>query len=141
MHRTDIRELAKKYFHAWNSRDLQAMVALLHPQASYHDAFWGEACAGSDLRKFLEAEFETEGRWYRLDPNIIPTRSGMIAQYAAYDADDAAAHNNLGVALLGLGRAREAVPHFREALRLDPGLPQARENLQRALAGGRHPTP
>jgi len=50
--------------------------------------------------------------------------------------DDGAAHNNLGVALLQLGRARDAVPHFREAIRLSPDLAQARDNLRRALAEG-----
>jgi hypothetical protein len=39
------------------------------------------------------------------------------------------AQNNLGRALLQLGRPREAVRHFQEALRINPGFAPAREGL------------
>ena len=44
------------------------------------------------------------------------------------------AHNNLGVLLLGRGRAEEAIPHFREALRFKPDYPEAQYNLGFSLA-------
>ena len=44
------------------------------------------------------------------------------------------AHNGLGVALMGLGRAAEAADEFRAALRLRPDYDFARANLERALA-------
>jgi Flp pilus assembly protein TadD len=53
-----------------------------------------------------------------------------------YD-DSAEVHNNLGVALVRLGRRDEAIAHFREALRLQPGDIGARDNLARALANKR----
>jgi cytochrome c-type biogenesis protein CcmH/NrfG len=43
------------------------------------------------------------------------------------------AHVNLGVALLKLGRAEEAVAQFDEALRLDPQNRQAVDFKQQAL--------
>jgi tetratricopeptide (TPR) repeat protein len=43
----------------------------------------------------------------------------------------------LGGALANLGRASGAAPHLREALRLDPGLLEAKTNLDRLL--GEHP--
>lgn len=43
----------------------------------------------------------------------------------------APAQFGLGGALANLGRAAEAAPHFREALRLDPKLLQAKTNLDR----------
>jgi Flp pilus assembly protein TadD len=51
----------------------------------------------------------------------------------APDASAADLHNALGVALAQAGRTAEAIASFREALRLNPGLRQARENLDRAL--------
>lgn len=88
-------ELAEKYFDAWNRRNVSDLLSLLHPQASYFDAFWGEACSGAALKKFIETELETAGRWYRLHPEIIPTRSGMIARYTAFDGGDTAGVNPL----------------------------------------------
>ena len=43
------------------------------------------------------------------------------------------AHYNLGVILLQKGEMKEAVYHFRRALRLRPDFAAARDNLQLAL--------
>ena len=51
--------------------------------------------------------------------------------------DLAAIHNDLGVALARQGHREEAIQHFREALRIDPGLAAAQANLARALASSR----
>jgi Flp pilus assembly protein TadD len=44
--------------------------------------------------------------------------------------NNALALKNLGMALLPLGKTNEAVSHFRKALRLDPNLVQARQQLE-----------
>jgi tetratricopeptide (TPR) repeat protein len=44
----------------------------------------------------------------------------------------AAMHNDLGVALAGLGRLNEAIREFQEALRISPDFEDARGNLRRA---------
>jgi Flp pilus assembly protein TadD len=46
--------------------------------------------------------------------------------------DSAEAHNTLGLALLGSGKARESIPEFETALRLKPELQGAADNLRRA---------
>jgi Flp pilus assembly protein TadD len=46
--------------------------------------------------------------------------------------DDAVLHSDFGDVLVRLGRAREAVPEFEAALRLDPKLDKARLSLQAA---------
>jgi len=52
-----------------------------------------------------------------------------------YDANDAAAHNNLGLALSRTGGyARQASLEFGEAIRLDPGNKEAHLNLGNLLA-------
>jgi Flp pilus assembly protein TadD len=43
------------------------------------------------------------------------------------------AHNNLGIALVNAGRANEALPHYREAMRLRPGLAEVQNNMGYAL--------
>ncbi len=45
---------------------------------------------------------------------------------------DAAAHNNLGVALLLRGDVAPAIEHFERAIQIDPGHDRARRNLARA---------
>lgn len=46
---------------------------------------------------------------------------------------NALAHNQIGVLLAQQGDIGGAIPHFTEALRLEPGFAEARQNLQRAL--------
>jgi tetratricopeptide (TPR) repeat protein len=48
--------------------------------------------------------------------------------------DFAEAHNNLGNALLKVGRRDEAIAHFQEALQINPVYPQALNSLAWALA-------
>lgn len=52
---------------------------------------------------------------------------GRLARYPE-------AHHNLGSALFELGRWSEAAQHYSETLRLQPGFPNARENLERVRA-------
>jgi hypothetical protein len=46
----------------------------------------------------------------------------------------AAAHANLGLALLESGKPRQSIPEFEAALRLNPELKVAADNLRRAQA-------
>ncbi len=51
----------------------------------------------------------------------------------AVTRDNAAAHQNLGNALMLAGDPRGAIPHFQEALRLEPEFPNTRTDLGSAL--------
>ncbi|MCC6320627.1 MAG: tetratricopeptide repeat protein [Phycisphaerales bacterium] len=51
----------------------------------------------------------------------------------AADPQNEIAHANKGWALLHAGKPREAVEHFREALRLDPNYEHAREGIMEAM--------
>ena len=82
--------IAERYNDAWNRRDVEGVLQLLHPKASYHDAFWKETSSGVDLRKYFKTEILNYPRWYRLQGGPIPTTSGMIARYVAFDRDDPA---------------------------------------------------
>jgi Flp pilus assembly protein TadD len=62
----------------------------------------------------------------RLEEAVAPCEQAL-----AINPGDAAIHNNLGLALEGAGRRREAAQHYEEALRLRPDLEQARQNLAR----------
>jgi tetratricopeptide (TPR) repeat protein len=51
--------------------------------------------------------------------------------------DSAPLHNDLGIALATAGDLAQATEHFRQAVALDPGFAEARQNLERARAGRR----
>ena len=94
----DRDELTKRYVEAWNQHDASALLKLMHPQASYYDAFWGETCSGSDLAKYFSANFEADTRWYRPDDRLITIINGLIIRYVAFDRHD---HEGLAPILNG----------------------------------------
>lgn len=81
-------KIAAKYVEAWNNRDLDALLALFHPQASYHNAFWAETCSGSDLEKYFEASLAEDRGWYAQNGELLPTANGFVLRYFIYDQDD-----------------------------------------------------
>lgn len=91
----DRTQLAQRYFDAWNRRDIEAFMGMLHPQASYYDAFWAERCSGGDLKKYIAASFDVDTREYRIDGEVLSTANGMIARYIALDS----VHNGEPVAV------------------------------------------
>lgn len=56
-----------------------------------------------------------------------------VDQSLARDPDDELAHTNKGWALLHAGKPKQALEHFREALRLDPNFDYARQGTIEAL--------
>ncbi len=60
----------------------------------------------------------------RFEESLVATRKALVSLPA-----DAAIHNNLGTALLGLGRTAEAEVSFRKALLIAPGYTKALNNL------------
>jgi len=57
----------------------------------------------------------------------------FLSSGLALDPENAALHNQLGLALSALERRAEALEHFRVALRSDPGMDAARYNLGLSL--------
>jgi len=84
----DRKELIDRYFLAWNQKNVADLLRLIHPQASYYDAFWGETCSGKGLPKYFAANFELESLWYRLDDDFVITPNGLAVRYNAFDCDD-----------------------------------------------------
>lgn len=84
----DYKELSSRYVDAWNKRSVSDLLKILHPEASYYDAFWGEQCAGKDLGKYFKLSFETETRWYRASGEPMITPNGFVLVYEAFDDAD-----------------------------------------------------
>ena len=84
----DREELAVRYLVAWNKKDVPGLLKLMHPQASYYNAFWEEICNSNDLSKYFSANLEAEMRWYRQEGEIIATLNGMVLRYVAFDIGD-----------------------------------------------------
>ena len=57
----------------------------------------------------------------------------LFTHTLAVTRDNAAAHQNLGNALMLAGDPRSAIPHFQETLRLEPEFPNTRTDLGSAL--------
>ena len=84
----DRENLIERYLAAWSKKDVSGLLKLMHRQASYYDAFWGETCSGSDLSKYLEDNFEMETYWYKADDELISTQNALILRYVAFDQND-----------------------------------------------------
>jgi rhomboid protease GluP len=59
----------------------------------------------------------------------------LLARILAAQPANAAAHANLGILLYQNGRTEEAIPHLKEAIRLDPNNQPARQLLEQLNAG------
>ncbi len=85
----DRDQIVDRFFEAWNQKDVPGLLRLMHPQASYYDAFWQETCSGKHLAKYFSTNFELDEYWYRLNDEIIPRPNGVIVRYEALRSDDA----------------------------------------------------
>jgi AraC-like DNA-binding protein len=81
-------ETIDRFIEAWNQKDVSGLLRLMHPQASYYDAFWQESCSGRHLANYFKTNFELDGYWYRLRDDLIPTQNGVIARYEAFHCED-----------------------------------------------------
>lgn len=82
------------------------------------------------LRKAIERSSDSERARVNLGASLA--RQGRLQESFdefASTIGPAAAHSNIGVILAGQGKDEEAANAFREALRLNPDLPQARTFL------------
>ena len=82
----DKQELADQLIDAWNRGAVADILRLMHSEATYHDAFWGETCSGCDLVRYLDTELSWDLRWYERDGEVIDTPDGVIVCYSAFDS-------------------------------------------------------
>lgn len=78
-------QLVRRYIDAWNARDADAVLELMHPGAAYYDAFWMETCVGRDLPDYLRDSMASEVTWYVLVDDIITTEHGAVFRYNAHE--------------------------------------------------------
>ena len=88
-------KLANRFNAAWNDRDASELLRLMHPQASYYDAFWQETCSDKHLAKFMRINIDSDSRWYRSKGSGIPTPNGVVIRYETFDENDLAGHELL----------------------------------------------
>src|SRR5207245_10252009 len=72
--------------------------------------------------------------WLPVRPVRVWRDAGTLWRDGLVTAPSAMAHSSLGVALDERGRPEEAIPHFRQALRVNPRLAHAENNWGIALA-------
>jgi len=84
----DREELAGLYVDAWNQRDAKELSKIMHPQASFHDTFWGETFSGSDLLKYFNTNLAADNYWYRSVGELIITPDAVINRYVAFESND-----------------------------------------------------
>ena len=64
----------------------------------------------------------------------MPEAIEQLHEALRLNPNNAETHNNFGLALLASGNARESIQEFEMALRLNPELKSAADNLRRAQA-------
>lgn len=85
----DYQEIVDRYIDAWNRRSVADLLSLMTPDATYHDAYWGETCSGRDLVRYLDTNFKEDTRFYQQDEEIITTPTGFVFRYLAFDQQNA----------------------------------------------------
>lgn len=112
--------------------DYQARLAA----TLFYQQKWKETLAAADEGLRHDAEHEDSSHLRTMALTKLGRQSAAVA---AVDAvlqrapDDAMAHTNKGWALLHQRKPREALEHFREALRIDPNFEYARAGIVEAL--------
>lgn len=91
----DRQDIIHEYLAAWSTRDAQRLLRLLHQQASWYDAFWGETCSGEDLPQYIKDLFDEEKYWYRVDGELVHTPNGVVLRYTAFRLDDSAGSTSI----------------------------------------------
>ena len=84
----EVKQLVEEYFDAWNRRDLDALLELLHPGAAYYDSFWMETCVGRNLAEYIGDTMAEMPHWYRIVGELIETESGVVSRYSAHDSPE-----------------------------------------------------
>jgi tetratricopeptide (TPR) repeat protein len=98
------------------------------------------------FRKAIQLNPDFAQAYYNLgtifaEQNEIGKAIEQFRQVLRIYPNDAQMHYNLGILLLRDGRVDEAINEFRAALQIDPNLPEARKQLEAALARKAIPTP
>lgn len=83
-----IEQLVTHYIDAWNRRDVDRLLELMHPGAAYYDAFWMETCVGPHLRQYFKDSLREEPYRYEVTGDIITTPEGCVLRYHAYNRCD-----------------------------------------------------
>ncbi len=85
-----VDEMISSYNDAWNRRDADALLALLHSGAAYYDAFWMETCVGRDLAAYFRDVMQEGSHSYKNEGHTVQASGGIILRYAAFDETDSA---------------------------------------------------
>jgi Flp pilus assembly protein TadD len=128
------RELDPLSWEAANGEGLAAWhEGKLEEAKSLFRAATGISSPDPEPRNNLASVLLAEGR----EAEALPWLDEVLSAHPRF----VPARINRGVALARLGRLEEAMKDYREALRLDPGNPDATYNLERAKERGREKLP
>jgi tetratricopeptide (TPR) repeat protein len=107
------------------AEDYPAAVAELQRALDLRPDFTETSAALAEAHERLGARLEQEGQ----TASAIEHYRGAIALVPSVETE-----NHLGVLLARSGQIEEAIESFRAALALDPDFPNAKKNLNQALA-------
>lgn len=79
----DPERLVDDYNAAWNSREVDRLLALMDKRAAYYDAFWMEYVSGRNLAQYLRDSFEDECHWYQRVGEVLLVSNGVVSRYSA----------------------------------------------------------
>jgi len=81
----ELERLIERYISAYNRRDVDGVLALMHEGAALYDAFWRESCVGRDLTQYLHDAFDDDTYWYEQVGGVMETDNGAVFRYRAHE--------------------------------------------------------
>ncbi len=86
----NLDKLVEQYVSAWNRKDTDDLLALMHEGVAYYNAFWMESSVGQDVTQYLRDRLDEEKYWYQQVGGVIVCDDGVAYRYNAHELKDAA---------------------------------------------------
>ena len=104
----DLEILVDNYVSAWNRRNVEDLLNILHGGFAIYNAFWMESSVGKDAATYLRDILEEERYWYQRTGASIPFDNGVVYRYTAHELNDSTPGNCLfsGAEVLNIRNGR-----------------------------------
>ena len=82
----DLEKLVEDYISAWNRKDIDGLLALLHRGFAVYNAFWMESSVGKDAAQYLRDTLDEDECWYQQIGDVIVYNHGVAEPASQRDS-------------------------------------------------------